>query len=182
MKATSFLSFLFCIVMLLAIPFAPLAGVHHASAESFAAYLCGCVAVLSIVRMFARGGVKAVEVPAPGFRRYLLVLYRMFDASLFLTLAYHGHFIVASLVGMVLAMQLGALSAVLSTEADLEDSLRKAAGNGEGAPKEPIDVSELSARVDSLAASAANNTAAIHAEQVSRMTTDARMEPQAQPA
>ncbi|KVH05404.1 hypothetical protein WS84_28125 [Burkholderia anthina] len=125
MKATSFLSFLFCIVMLLAFPFAPLIGAHQAGAESFAAYLCGCVAVLSIVRMFARGGVKAIEVPAPGFRRYLSVLYRMLDAVLFLTLAYHGHFVVASLVGIVLTMQLSALFVVIGIETDIKESFRK---------------------------------------------------------
>ncbi|KVQ35746.1 hypothetical protein WK03_35345 [Burkholderia cepacia] len=173
MKATSFLSFLFCIVMLLAIPFAPLVGAHHASAESFAAYLCGCVAVLTIVRMFARGGIKSIEVPAPGFRRYLSVLLRMLDAVLFLTLAYHGHFIVASLVGMVLAMQLGALSVVVTIETDLKGALRKAAGDGGGASNEPTAVSELSARVDSLSASVATNTAAIQAEQVARMASQA---------
>ncbi|RQT26099.1 hypothetical protein DF037_20635 [Burkholderia contaminans] len=160
--------------MLLAIPFAPLVGAHHVSAEGFAAYLCGCVAVLSIVRMLARGGIKSIEVPAPGFRRYLSILYRMFDAVLFLTLAYHGHFIVASLVGMVLAMQLCALSVVVSIETELKNSLRKTTGDGEGAPAEPTAVSDLSARIDSLSASVANNTAAIHAEQVARMASQAQ--------
>ncbi|CAG9229151.1 hypothetical protein [Burkholderia vietnamiensis] len=123
MKATSVFSLIFSIVMILAIAF----GVHNGNAghESFPAYLCGFVAVLSIVTMFARGGIKSIDVPAPGFRRFLSVLFRMFDVVLFLALAYQGHFVVATLVGIVLVLQLGALGTVMNIEAELKATLKK---------------------------------------------------------